>query len=104
VGSVHLGIPEHPLSKVARLSVLSMVFLIVVTLAAVVVATYLMADRYFKEIRLLVESMAEIKKGRYDYRIAEQRKDEFGQAYRAFDEMAEALQTRAQPEQPSKTG
>ncbi|HKQ23914.1 MAG TPA: protein kinase [Burkholderiales bacterium] len=104
VGSVHLGIPERPLSSVARLSMLYMVFLILVTLAAVVVATYLMADRYFKQIRLLVESMAEIRKGRYDYRIAEQRKDEFGQLYRAFDDMAEALQKRTEPEQPGKTG
>jgi serine/threonine-protein kinase len=100
LGRVHLGIPERPLSKVARLSMLSMVFLILVTLAAVVVATYLMADRYFKQIRLLVESMAEIRKGRYDYRIAEERKDEFGQVYRAFDEMADALQKRKDPEQP----
>ena len=104
VGRVHLGIPERPLSKVARLSMLSMVVLILVTLAAVVVTTYLMADRYFKQIRLLVDSMAEIKKRRYDYRIAEQRKDEFGQVYRAFDDMAEALQKRAEPEQPNTAG
>ena len=104
VGRVHLGILERPLSKVARLSMLSMVFLILVTLAAVVVATYFMADRYFKQIRLLVDSMAEVKKGRYDYRIAEQRQDEFGQLYRAFDDMAEALQKRAEPAQPDKAG
>jgi len=102
VGRVHLGVLERPLSKIARLSMVSMVFLILVTLAAVVVATYFMADRYFKQIRLLVESMAEIRKGRYDYRIAEQRKDEFGQLYRAFDDMAEALQKRTEPEQPDK--
>jgi eukaryotic-like serine/threonine-protein kinase len=102
VGRVHLGVLERPLSKIARLSMVSMVFLILVTLAAVVVATYFMADRYFKQIRLLVDSMAEIRKGRYDYRIAEQRKDEFGQLYRAFDDMAEALQKRTEPEQPDK--
>ena len=61
-----------------------------------------LADRYLKQIRLLVDSMAEIKRGRYDYRIAEQRTDEFGQVYRAFDEMAEALQRRTEPEQPSQ--
>jgi eukaryotic-like serine/threonine-protein kinase len=98
VGRVHLGIPERPLTRVARLSVLSMVFLILVTLAAVVIATYLMANRYAKQIRLLVSSLAEIGKGRYDYRIAEQRRDEFGQVFGAFDQMAEALQKRAEPE------
>jgi len=98
VGRVHLGIPERPLTRVARLSVLSMVFLILVTLAAVVIATYLMGNRYAKQMRLLIDSLAEIAKGRYDYRIAEQRRDEFGQVFGAFDQMAESLQKRAEPE------
>ena len=38
------------------------------------------------------ESMAEIGKGRFDHRIAEVRKDEFGRLYAAFDQMAQALQ------------
>jgi len=97
VGRVHLGIPERPLTKVARLSMLSMVFLVLVTLAAVVIATFVMADRYAKNIRLLIDSLAEIGKGRYDYRIAEARRDEFGQVYAAFDQMAETLQKRTEP-------
>jgi HAMP domain-containing protein len=92
VGRVHLGILEHPLSKVARLSSFMMTLLVLITVAAVVVATYLIADKYSKPIKLLTESMGEIGKGRYDYRIAEQRKDEFGELYRAFDNMAQAVQ------------
>ena len=38
--------------------------------------------------------MAEIAKGRFDHRIREQRKDEFGELYMAFDRMAQALQDR----------
>ena len=38
--------------------------------------------------------MAEIAKGRFSHRIAEQRKDEFGQLYAAFDAMAQALGER----------
>jgi serine/threonine-protein kinase len=38
--------------------------------------------------------MAEIGKGRFDHRIAEQRNDEFGLLFRAFDDMAQALQRR----------
>ena len=38
--------------------------------------------------------MAEIAKGRFDHRIGEQRKDEFGLLYTAFDSMAQALQRR----------
>ncbi len=94
VGRVHLGVFEEPLSKVARVSAFSMVMLVLVTVAAVAIVTYLVADRYSKPIRLLAESMEEIAKGRYDYRIGEQRNDEFGQVYRGFDSMAQALQKR----------
>jgi tRNA A-37 threonylcarbamoyl transferase component Bud32/HAMP domain-containing protein len=97
IGRVHLGILERPLSKVARLSSFMMTLLVLTTVAAVVIATYLIADRYSKPIRLLTESMAEIGKGRYDYRIAEQRKDEFGELYRAFDSMANAVQKHTEP-------
>jgi len=96
VGRVHLGILEHPLSKVARLSSFMMTLLVLITVAAVVIATYLIADKYSKPIKLLTESMGEIGKGRYDYRIAEQRKDEFGELYRAFDNMAQAVQKSAE--------
>jgi len=97
IGRVHLGILERPLSKVARLSSFMMTLLVLITVAAVVIATYLIADKYSKPIRLLTESMAEIGKGRYDYRIAEQRKDEFGELYRAFDNMANAVQKQTEP-------
>jgi len=104
VGRVHLGILERPLSRVARLSLLMMALLVVTTVAAVVIATYLIADRYSKPIKLLAESMAEIGKGRYDYRIAEQRADEFGQLYRDFDNMAQALQRDLEPPHSGSTG
>lgn len=97
VGRLHLGIPERPLSKVARLSMLMMAILVVTTVAAVIVATYFLAYRFSESIKLLADSMAEIGKGRSDYRIAEKRNDEFGQLYRAFDDMAEALQKCAEP-------
>jgi serine/threonine-protein kinase len=97
IGRVHLGILEQPLSRVARLSTLMMALLVLTTVAAVVIATYLIADRYSKPIKLLAESMAEIGKGRYDYRIAEQRDDEFGQLYREFDNMAQAVQKGSEP-------
>ena len=96
IGHVHLGLTEAPLYRVARLSVVLMVVLVVVTVAAVVIATWLIANRYSKPIRLLSESMAEIGKGRFDYRIAEKRDDEFGQLYRAFDSMAESLNARSE--------
>jgi HAMP domain-containing protein len=104
VGSVALGIPEAPLTAVARLSISLMLVLVVVTVLAVAIAMYFVANWFAKPIRLVGESMAEIGKGRFDHRIAEERKDEFGQLFRAFDAMAEALQKREpQPALPPAT-
>jgi HAMP domain-containing protein len=85
---VALGIREAPLTEVARLSISLMVVLAVVTVLAVAVAMYFVANWFAKPIKLVGESMAEIAKGRFDHRINEQRKDEFGQLYAAFDAMA----------------
>jgi eukaryotic-like serine/threonine-protein kinase len=94
VGRVALGIPEAPLTAVARLSISLMVVLAVVTVLAVAIAMYFVANWFAKPIRLVGESMAEIGKGRFDHRISEQRNDEFGQLFAAFDDMASALQRR----------
>lgn len=94
VGRVALGIPEAPLTAVARLSISLMVVLLVVTVLAVAIAMYFVANWFAKPIRLVGESMAEIGKGRFDHRIGEQRNDEFGQLFQAFDDMAVALQRR----------
>jgi serine/threonine-protein kinase len=97
IGRVHLGIPEAPLSSVARLSILMMVILVLITVAAVCAATYVLANRFSKPMKLLRESMHEIGKGRFDHRIAERRKDEFGELFQSFDDMAQQLQQREEP-------
>ncbi len=94
IGRVALGIPEAPLTQVARLSITLMVVLAVVTVLAVAIAMYFVANWFAKPIRLVGDSMAEIAKGRFDHRIGEQRNDEFGQLFQAFDSMAQALQLR----------
>jgi eukaryotic-like serine/threonine-protein kinase len=94
IGRVALGIPEAPLTKVARLSWVLMGILALITVLAVAVAMYFVANWFAKPIRLVSESMAEIGKGRFDHRINESRRDEFGELFKAFDHMAEALQRR----------
>jgi serine/threonine-protein kinase len=94
VGRVALGIPEQPLTQVARLSIMLMVVLAIVTVLAVAIAMYFVANWFAKPIRLVSDSMAEIGQGRFNHRIGEQRKDEFGLLFNAFDSMAQALQDR----------
>ena len=95
VGQVALGVLERPVTQVARLSITLMIVLALVTVLAVAVAMYFVANWFAQPIRLVCDSMAELAKGRLDHRIREQRSDEFGELFTAFDEMADALQARA---------
>ncbi|MDE2503586.1 MAG: protein kinase, partial [Burkholderiales bacterium] len=104
VGRVALGIPERPVTQLARLSILLMAVLALVTVLAVAIAMYFVANWFARPIRLVIDSMGEIAKGRFDHRIGEQRNDEFGQLFVAFDAMAQSLQQRASgavPEAPA---
>ena len=96
VGTFRLSLPEEPLAAVAAQSWRLMLLLLVITAATVTLATYLLVERYSRPLRLLRDSLDEIGQGRYDCRIAEQRADEFGEVYRAFDAMAAQLEDRAE--------
>lgn len=97
VGRIALGVPEAPLTRVAQLSITLMAVLALVTVLAVALAMYFLGDWFAKPIRLLSESLGEIAKGHFNHRIAEKRKDEFGQLFADFDAMAQALEQRAGP-------
>jgi eukaryotic-like serine/threonine-protein kinase len=101
IGQVHLQSLEAPLTKVTRAAIGMLALLVVITVIAVAIATYFIADHFSKPIRLLERSMAEVGKGRYDYRIAEKRTDEFGLAFRAFDAMAQRIQRRHEVPPPA---
>jgi len=94
VGRVALGIAEKPLTQVAQLSITLMSVLLLITVAAVALAMYFIADWFAKPIRLVGESLREIAKGNFTHRIAESRKDEFGLLFADFDAMAQSLQDR----------
>jgi HAMP domain-containing protein len=94
IGLVHLGIYEAPLTAVANLVLVLLAILTVVTVAAVAGGTYLLAQRLAAPIRVLRNSLQELANGRYDYRIAETRSDEFGELYAEFDRTAAALDKR----------
>ena len=94
IGNVHLGIYEAPLTAVANLVLVLLAILTVVTVAAVAGGTYLLAQRLAQPIRVLKNSLGELANGRLDYRIAEGRKDEFGELFTEFDKTAAALEKR----------
>lgn len=95
VGTVRLSLPQAPLAGAARQSLLLLGLLLVITAATVGLATYVLVEYYAKPLRLLRESLDEIRNGRYGYRIGEMRADEFGAVYVAFDAMAARLERDA---------
>jgi serine/threonine-protein kinase len=97
IGQVHLGIFQAPFKAVANLTLVLLGILIVVTSAAVAIGSYLLAQRLSEPLRVLRNSLDELAKGRYDYRISETRRDEFGELYQTFDKTADALQQRYEP-------
>jgi serine/threonine-protein kinase len=96
IGKVQLLLPEEELAEVVRESWWLMALLLLVTAVTATLATYLMLDRYTKPLRLLGESLDEIREGRYDCRIDEKRTDEIGDLYDSFNQMATHLEQRTQ--------
>jgi serine/threonine-protein kinase len=94
VGAIHLGIFQAPLVAVANLVFWLLALLTAVTAAAVAIGSYLLAQRLATPVRVLRNSLQELAKGHYDYRIADTRKDEFGELFAAFDTTAASLQQR----------
>jgi serine/threonine-protein kinase len=94
IGEVHLGVYAAPLRAVANLVLVLLGILTLVTTAAGAAGSYLLAQRLQAPIRVLKNSLDELSKGRYDYRINEERKDEFGELYAAFDKTAAAMEER----------
>jgi eukaryotic-like serine/threonine-protein kinase len=97
VGRVALGIDEKPLVEVARLSLMLMAVLVIVTVIAVGVAMYFVANWFARPLKLMDQSLLEVAQGRLEHRIREKREDEFGLMFKAFNDMASALQDRFMP-------
>jgi eukaryotic-like serine/threonine-protein kinase len=97
IGRLQLGIFAAPLTAVANLMLLMLSILTLVTVAAVAAGTYFLAQRLASPARILRNSLQELANGRYDYRIADQRKDEFGELFAQFDRTAAALEQRHDP-------
>ena len=92
IGRIHLGMQWDPLDELSKQIVFTMLLLMVVTVAAASVVAYVFAGAISNPIKTLRKSFEEIKKGNLGYRIAQIRKDEFGELFESFDEMADTIQ------------
>ncbi len=92
IGRIHLGMRWDSLDELSNQIVFAMLLLMLVTVAAASVVAYALASAISNPIRILRKSFGEIKRGNWSYRIGQAGKDEFGELFQSFDQMAEALQ------------
>lgn len=92
IGRIHLGMHGDPLEELSRQIVLTMLLLMVVTVLAASVVAYALASAISSPLKMLRKGFDELRKGNSGYRIAQSRKDEFGEVFQSFDDMAQALQ------------
>jgi serine/threonine-protein kinase len=94
IGSVHLGISQHSLQRLAELTLYMMAALLVITITVVVIFSYALGRYFSAAINVVKKAVEDVRDGYLDRRISQSRNDEFGQLYDAFNEMAESLQER----------
>lgn len=92
IGRIHMGMQWDPLEELSKQIVFTMLLLMIVTVAAASFVAYVLAGAISNPIKTLQKSFREIKKGDLGYRITQSRKDEFGELFQSFNEMAETLQ------------
>jgi serine/threonine-protein kinase len=92
IGRIHLGMHWDPLEELRNKIIFAVLLLMVVTVAVASIVAYVLASAISNPINILKKSFSEIAQGNLSYRIGQARKDEFGELFQLFDEMAEALQ------------
>jgi serine/threonine-protein kinase len=94
VGALRLGVSKAPLAAVQRATFWVIVAVLMVTLAAMVGAAYLLFRRPLALLGMLDEALMRVARGDYGYRIRLTRRDELGRLFATFNLMNSALQSR----------
>ncbi len=97
VGRVRLGVVQTPLQAVADITRTLFIVLGAVTVLAVGLVSYGLAQLLSRPIRILRAALQEIAKGNFDCRISERRKDELGLVFAEFNHMAESWEGDDEP-------
>ncbi|MBV1905361.1 MAG: protein kinase [Pseudomonadales bacterium] len=102
VGRINMGLSRKGLDSLMATTVKLMLVIALVTLASVVLVMYVVTGLLAKPIALLRRSMERLGEGESDLRISDERMDEIGELYTAFNGMADNLQDLVQ--EPSVLG
>jgi len=94
IGRTHLGLPKTPLENAANQTILMIGILMLTTLLSVTIVAYILGKLLSQPINALQKALGEISIDHLSYRISSERKDEFGELFSKFNDMAENLQRR----------
>lgn len=94
IGRVYLGINRAGMDAVLRSTLFLLAIGGVLTVASVVGMLYIFGGLLARPIRRLGRMLNSLGEGDLDSRISETRNDELGEVFRAFNTMADKLQTR----------
>ncbi|OMH39186.1 serine/threonine-protein kinase [Motiliproteus sp. MSK22-1] len=94
VGHIRLGLQQSALEEIKSLT-LGMVFLVgLVILASVLVLLFFIGRLFAGQLRILQNAMKDFKEGSVDRRISNTRRDEIGELFHMYNNMADQIQER----------
>ncbi len=94
VGEVYLGLDGSELSAAARGTLSMMVLVFLVAMLVIMAAIAIMVRHQKRLIERIGWGLRRMGKGQYDFRLEGNRRDEFGNLYRRFNDMAMRLEER----------
>ncbi len=94
VGRVAISVSTDNLVQSAKVTLVIMIALMIVTLIAVFTMTLAFARQISSQAKRLALALERIRRGQFNRRLSVDRNDEFGQINFTFNQMAEALEKR----------
>ncbi|AKS40919.1 serine/threonine-protein kinase [Wenzhouxiangella marina] len=94
IGEVYLGLDGAELSTAARGTLSMMVMVFLIAMLVIMVAMAVMVRHQRRLIERIGWGLRRMGKGQYDFRLESNRRDEFGNLYRRFNDMAMRLEER----------
>jgi len=94
VGEVYLGLDGSELSAAARGTLAMMVIVFLVAMLVIMAAFAILVRHHKRLIERVGWGLRRVGRGHYDFRLDGNRRDEFGNLYRRFNDMAMRLEER----------
>ncbi|WP_164503430.1 protein kinase domain-containing protein [Pleionea sediminis] len=94
IGRVMISVSADKLVQSAKLTLVIMIALMIVTLVAVFSMTLAFARQISSHAKRLALALERIRRGQFNRRLSVERNDEFGQVSFTFNQMAESLEKR----------